>query len=105
MPNGYRRGGQYRTRSGATAYRRGTKIAAPKGLLVAAGGLIAFTAITGGSLVGTPFLVGVVGLTLAGLLVHRYRRQLAPVGRRMLRWAEKRAMTHGQKSTLVGRVR
>jgi hypothetical protein len=27
MPNGTRRGGQYRTRSGGTAYRRGAKIA------------------------------------------------------------------------------
>jgi hypothetical protein len=102
MPDGYRRGGQYRTRSGATAYRRGTKIAAPKGLLVTAGALVAFTAITGGSLVGSPVLVGLVGLTLVGLLVHRYRRQFAPVGWRMLRWAEKR--TTGSASRKTGPV-
>jgi hypothetical protein len=104
MPDGYRRGGQV-TRNGSTHYRRGTNIAAPKGLLVAAGALITLAAITGGTLVGSPVLVGLVGLTLVGLVVHRYRRQLAPVGRRMLRWAEKRATTHGKKSTLVGRVR
>lgn len=102
MPNGYRRGGSY-TRNGRQHYRHGTRIASP-GLLGVAGGVVAITALTGGSLVGSPVLIALTGTALLGLVAWRYRRQLAPVGRRMLRWADTRAAGHGRKAALVARV-
>lgn len=106
MPDGYRRGGHYRTRSGATAYRRGTRIkTGRRDLLVLGGVLVAATALTGGSLVGSPVLLAGILTAVVGVAVYRNRRRLRPVGRKLLRWADKHAASHPQKATLVARAR
>lgn len=100
MPDGYRRGGTYR-RSGRTYHRRGTQIKGG-GLLAGAVGLVGVTALTGGSLVGSPVLIVSVALVAVGMFAYRHRK--GPVMRRLNRWAGRRYKKRNTRPALVARV-
>ncbi len=93
MPNGYRVGGTY-TRNGRQFTRRGTRIARPSVKLAAVGIAVGAAALFG---TGSMLTVTVAAVGITALVCYRYRRPirralrpLRPVGRKAVRWADKR---------------